>query len=545
MRDQIFISYRRNDAAYVTGHINDLLRHEFGDEAVFTDVDNIALGVDFRAVLDETVSQCQVLLAVIGSEWVSAKDGDGQLRLHDPADFVRIEIESALNRNIPVIPLLVSGATMPAAEDLPESMHGLVFRNGTQIRPAPDFSVDMARLIKNLRRHFDSTRESDSASTTPTNAESDRKPVDQPPPAEVDAPRDSQSSENDTGEVGMMVADDERVRKSAELGMQQSAAPKRRAAGRWLIAAVVVAGASWYFANQNPENVQSLLDTVQSTVTGTEQNLDSTDETGVEQIGSTNNAVEEETVAVTNTLDTSLETVAAEPAVDLSISDSAGDAAESIPEPGQATPENTLANAVPEEVVDESAIIAEPVVQSTSETVDEPETTGTDGTDAAEEGLSVEIVAVDESVDNAAPSVAEDTDEASASTVDDEIVMTPGTQRQSDSSNLISEGVRLAGVGDHEAAIPNFSAAIELDVEPGFAYKQRAASYRAIGQHDAAVQDYSEAIELNGEDVNAYYSRGASYNALQDYSSAIADYDAVIELDPEFVDAYSRRAGRT
>ena len=67
MPDHIFISYRRDDAAYVTGHINDLLRKEFGSESVFTDVDNIALGVDFRAVLDESVSQCQVFLAVIGA----------------------------------------------------------------------------------------------------------------------------------------------------------------------------------------------------------------------------------------------------------------------------------------------------------------------------------------------------------------------------------------------------------------------------------------------------------------------------------------------
>ena len=100
MTDQIFISYRRDDAAYVTGHINDLLRKEFGDEAVFTDVDNIALGVDFRAVLDQTVSECQVLLAVIGAEWLTVSDQEGRARLENPADFVRIEIESALKRNI-------------------------------------------------------------------------------------------------------------------------------------------------------------------------------------------------------------------------------------------------------------------------------------------------------------------------------------------------------------------------------------------------------------------------------------------------------------
>jgi len=135
MTDQILISYRRDDAAYVTGHINDLLRREFGDDAVFTDIDNIALGVDFRAVLDQTVSQCQVLLAVIGSSWLTVQGQDGRPRLQDPADFVRIEIESALQRNIPVIPLLVTGAEMPAAEDLPESPRRIALRQIKQEFP--------------------------------------------------------------------------------------------------------------------------------------------------------------------------------------------------------------------------------------------------------------------------------------------------------------------------------------------------------------------------------------------------------------------------
>ena len=88
MSDHIFISYRQDDAAYVTGHINDLLRKEFGDESVFTDVDNIALGVDFRKVLDESVSQCKVFLAVVGDHWLTVSGQDGKPRLNDPADFV-------------------------------------------------------------------------------------------------------------------------------------------------------------------------------------------------------------------------------------------------------------------------------------------------------------------------------------------------------------------------------------------------------------------------------------------------------------------------
>ncbi len=152
--NNIFISYRREDAADVTGRINDRLRQYYGEEAIFTDVDNIPFGVDFRAYLDQEVSQCKVLLAVIGRNWLIVKNDQGQPRLSDPTDFVRIEIESALQRNIPVIPLLVHGTKMPSGGELPESLRGLTFRNGTLIRPDPDFHNDMDRLIKGLDQHL-------------------------------------------------------------------------------------------------------------------------------------------------------------------------------------------------------------------------------------------------------------------------------------------------------------------------------------------------------------------------------------------------------
>ncbi|MFK7892974.1 MAG: toll/interleukin-1 receptor domain-containing protein [Granulosicoccus sp.] len=128
---KIFISYRRTDSADVTGRIGDRLRLHFGSDNVFTDVDDIPLGVDFRAVLDAAVSQCDVVLVVIGRDWVSSTNKAGELRLSDPADFVRIEIESALRRDIPVIPLLVRGAGMPQPSPLPEPIKQLPFPNGT------------------------------------------------------------------------------------------------------------------------------------------------------------------------------------------------------------------------------------------------------------------------------------------------------------------------------------------------------------------------------------------------------------------------------
>jgi len=150
--DSIFISYRREDSADVSGRINDRLIQRFGKEAIFTDVDSIPLGVNFRDYIDKQVGKCEILLAVIGRDWLSIAGRDSRPRIEDPSDFVRIEIESALQRNIPVIPLLVRNAAMPAEDDLPASLKELAFRNGTPIRPNPDFHGDMDRLIKGIEK---------------------------------------------------------------------------------------------------------------------------------------------------------------------------------------------------------------------------------------------------------------------------------------------------------------------------------------------------------------------------------------------------------
>lgn len=159
MMNKIFISYRREDAADVTGRINDRLRQRYGEGSVFTDVDNIPFGVDFRIHLDKEVSKCNVLLAIIGRNWLNVKNDKDQPRLNDPTDFVRIEIESALRRSIPVIPLLVHGIKMPSTAALPEPLRELTFRNGIPIRPDPDFHKDMDRLIKGLDQHFQVNKE--------------------------------------------------------------------------------------------------------------------------------------------------------------------------------------------------------------------------------------------------------------------------------------------------------------------------------------------------------------------------------------------------
>ena len=151
---KILISYRREDSADVTGRIYDRLKRKFGREAVFKDVDSIPFGVDFRIYLDAQVAKCEVFLAVIGRDWMKKRGTKGKSRLDDPRDFVRIEIESALKRQIPVIPVLVSGASIPPAERLPASIKDLSYRHGISVRPDPDFRSDMGRLIKNVKQHI-------------------------------------------------------------------------------------------------------------------------------------------------------------------------------------------------------------------------------------------------------------------------------------------------------------------------------------------------------------------------------------------------------
>ena len=117
---KVFISYRREDTAALAGRIYDRLSLHFGRASVFMDIDTIPFGVDFRQHINEVVSQCDVLLALIGDRWAGVLP-DGERRLDDPADFVRMEIETALNRGILVVPLLIGRVSMPSTTELPPS----------------------------------------------------------------------------------------------------------------------------------------------------------------------------------------------------------------------------------------------------------------------------------------------------------------------------------------------------------------------------------------------------------------------------------------
>jgi WD40 repeat protein len=151
---KIFISYRRQDTKAIAGRIFDRLEAKFGRDAVFMDIDSIPPGVDFHDWLNDHVAQAAVVLALIGPGWADERDDAGNRRLDNPNDFVRIEIEAALSRNIPLVPLLIDGAPFPPGEQLPESLRPLTRRNAAVLDAGRDFNVHIARLIEALERHL-------------------------------------------------------------------------------------------------------------------------------------------------------------------------------------------------------------------------------------------------------------------------------------------------------------------------------------------------------------------------------------------------------
>src|SRR6516165_9522257 len=133
MSGQIFISYRREESRWSAKSLHFRLCRDFASEQIFMDIDTIALGEDFVRAIETTVAKCDVLVAVIGANWLDAKDRRGLRRLDNPEDYVRMEIGTALRRDIRVIPVLVDGALMPWSTDLPEDLRSLVRRNALSI----------------------------------------------------------------------------------------------------------------------------------------------------------------------------------------------------------------------------------------------------------------------------------------------------------------------------------------------------------------------------------------------------------------------------
>ena len=203
----IAISYRRQDSSPVAGRLYDRLQAEFGKGSVFMDFDSIPYGVDFREHIKQTLQRAKVVVAIIGPEWMGSAKELSNRRIDDPTDFVRLEVASALENGIPIIPVLINNTPMPEAKNLPPELEGLAFRNGLALDTGIDFHHHADRLIAGIHRVIDPPK---AAEPTPP----------APPPASV---------------------------------VPTAPKPSKLLPISILIAVVAIAGiAAWYFLNRTP-----------------------------------------------------------------------------------------------------------------------------------------------------------------------------------------------------------------------------------------------------------------------------------------------------
>jgi TIR domain len=148
---KITVSYRRSDSDAITGRIVDRLVAHYGADSVFRDIDNIPPGIDYRKYISGALASTDILLAIVGPKW-AGKTLDGNTRIQQVSDLVRIEVEMALRKDISVVPVLLGNATMPQPSDLPDGLQDFAYRNAAKVDALEDFDDHVARLIRNLDR---------------------------------------------------------------------------------------------------------------------------------------------------------------------------------------------------------------------------------------------------------------------------------------------------------------------------------------------------------------------------------------------------------
>jgi hypothetical protein len=151
MPSGIFISYRRQDAQMAAGRLADCVKEAFGSASIFRDVETIDPGVDFVDALDRALKECVAMLVVIGPQWLGITDKHGRRRLDDTNDWTRIEVATALKRNIRVVPVVLDGTAMPDDTELPDDLKALSRRQALDLSDKR-WRADVDRLVDTLAR---------------------------------------------------------------------------------------------------------------------------------------------------------------------------------------------------------------------------------------------------------------------------------------------------------------------------------------------------------------------------------------------------------
>jgi hypothetical protein len=148
-RGSLFLCYRRGDTEDAAGRLHDRLVDAYGTESVFMDIDSVPLGIDFVDHVTDQIARCSTVIVMIGRQWLKIQDDRQRRRLDNEDYLVRAEVRAALQRKIPVIPVVVQNASMPGADELPEDIRLLARRNGISLRP-DQWKEGVERLLREL-----------------------------------------------------------------------------------------------------------------------------------------------------------------------------------------------------------------------------------------------------------------------------------------------------------------------------------------------------------------------------------------------------------
>lgn len=149
---RVFLCYRNTHGGFVAAALRQRLVRELGDDNVVYARENFDPAPDIPEALGRAIRACDVLLVVIHPRWEEETDGRGGRRLEDPRDYVRLEIETALGLDMPILPVLLEPAVMPREADLPPSLQALATRNGSRVQPEPELEEDVGPLLERIRQ---------------------------------------------------------------------------------------------------------------------------------------------------------------------------------------------------------------------------------------------------------------------------------------------------------------------------------------------------------------------------------------------------------
>jgi tetratricopeptide (TPR) repeat protein len=495
MGGKIFINYRRDDSIGMAGRLHDRLAHTFGRAKLFMDVDHIPAGTDFVAYLNSQAAECDVILVVIGPNWLSVRDESGGRRLDKPDDFVAIEIAAALARDVRVIPVLVDGARMPKASELPDSLKALARRHAVDVRHA-HFGHDAEALVAKMREAL---------------GDDEAGPRRWRVRAAIGAAAVAVLLLIGWG--GYVIIQHMLTQTVERREVELKAEFERQARG------VTEAEAKRKSEEAEQQRVAAVK-TEQERQTRAAAELEATRK---------NTEAEQRQPAVVNSgearrgawLGVNLKQVTDQIAESLNITPARGALVAGLVEEGPAKAGG----------IDVGDVIVKFDGRDIKEVRDLPHVVADTPV-----GKEVQVTIIRNGAEYTK------TVKIGVLTAEVEEKRKADQEARARYSALVSQGNTDTNAGDLDRAIAAYSEAVRLDPKNAFAFANRGIAYSKKGDNDRAIADYDEAIRLNPTYALAFANRSVAYSNKGDYDRAIADSDEAIRLDPKYVPAFLNRA---